>query len=504
MSPSKILFFLGLSLIAGIFLESIVKIPQIFVWGFLFLGVVITLGSQTFSTAPRSLIGGPVASKKFTASLFGFCLLVFAIGILRVQISEFDILNDKLSKLNGKGQVSLTGIVYDGADVRDTSQKIKVKVENSIVLVTTKIYPEYNYLDKVKITGKLETPMVSDDFNYKNYLLKDHIYSVMAFPKIEIVSKKHQYNIFSYLYEKVLFLKGKLNDSIQGNFSPPHSIILEGIILGNNKNMTPDLREKLSNTGLRFLTAISGVHVIILSAILIYFLMYLGFNRIQSFYFSIIFIWLYIILTGFSASGIRAGIMGSIFIVAGALGRQNTSSRTIVLAASIMLMQNPLLLIYDIGFQLSFMASLGIIYLKPLVDRLVEIIFKSKTNKILDIISVTASAQVFTMPLMIYSFGVVPLMSPVTNILILPIMPMILSFGFISAILGAISKFLGLIFSLPCWILISYFLKVMDIFSQPWMAKTIANVSWLWVLFSYLIIGIVTWFLNKKYGEDFI
>ena len=233
-------------------------------------------------------------------------------------------------------------------------------------MVTAEKYPEYKYLDKIKITGKLETPGVIDGFNYKNYLLKDGIYSVMSFPKISVIGTEKP-NIVQLIYSKILFVKHKFELNIQDYFLPPHSLILDGIIFGNNKNMTADLRSQLNNAGLRFLTAISGVHIVILSAILINFLMFLKIKRTRAFCLSIILIWLYIVLTGFTTSGIRAGIMGSVLILAGALGRQNTSSRTIVLAAALMLLQNPLLLIYDIGFQLSFMACLGIIYLRPLL-----------------------------------------------------------------------------------------------------------------------------------------
>ena len=488
-SPSKVLFFLCLSFIAGILLESFIKVPQLFVCGFLLLGILIIIIS--FLSARPGLV-------------VGFCLLFLAMGILRVQISEFDMVNDYLSKFNGKGQVSIVGIISDEPDVRDTSQKIKVKAGDSTVLITTHRYPEYKYLDKVKLTGKLEMPMVTEDFNYKDYLLKDHIYSVMNFPKVELVSEKRYYDIFSYLYEKILFAKQKLSQSIQNNSLPPHSLLLEGIILGNNKNMTQDLRDKLNNTGLRFLTAISGVHVVILSAILISFMLFLGMGRIPAFCFSIIFIWLYVVITGFSASGIRAATMGSIFIFAGVFGRQNTSSRTIVLAGAIMLLQNPLLLIYDIGFQLSFMACLGIIYLKPLLSGMLKIIFKDRLRELLDIISVTLTAQIFTLPIMVYNFGSISLISPITNILILPVMPMILSFGFVFSILGAFSKILGWIFYIPVWILITYFLKVMDFFSQSQMAKTITNVSWIWILASYLVIFSGTWFFNRKYSQKFM
>lgn len=489
MSPSKVLFFLCVSFVSGVFLESIIKIPHIFLWIFLFVNIFVISFSFLIN--------------KDRLAIFGFCLLLLILGILRVQIAEFNIANDELSKLNGKGVVVLTGIINDEPDVRDTSQKLEVKVGNSVILVTTNRYPEYNYLDKIKLTGKLESPVVYDDFNYKDYLLKDGIYSVMSFAKIEKLGKGRA-TALSFVYGKILSVKHRLEQAVQDNFLPPHSLILEGIIFGNNKNMTQDLRDKLNNTGLRFLTAISGVHVVILSAILISLLLFLGLRRPYAFSFSIILIWIYIVLTGLTTSGIRAGIMGSIFIFAGVLGRQNTSSRTIVLAATLMLLSNPLLLIYDVGFQLSFMACLGIIYLKPMISFLLKKVFKDNFRELLDIISITFTAQIFTLPIMIFNFGTISFVSPITNILILPFMPAILSFGFLFSIFASVSKILGYIFYLPIYFLISYFLKVMDIFSASWMSKAITDVSWVWLLVSYLIIIFFTWLLNKKYHREFL
>jgi hypothetical protein len=227
MSSSKILFLLCLSFIAGIFFESVIKIPQIFIWGFLFLAIVLIL----FSLLRKNLI------------VFGFCILFLAMGILRVQISEFNVANDKLSQFNGKGQIVLTGVVADDPDVRDTYQKFKVKVGDSTVLVTTKRYPEYKYLDKIKLTGKLEMPSVTEDFNYKDYLMKDGIYSVMGFPKIEVVGKASG-GFVSAIYTRILAVKHGLRDNIQSNFSPPQSSILEGTILGSNGAMSIDLKNK--------------------------------------------------------------------------------------------------------------------------------------------------------------------------------------------------------------------------------------------------------------------
>lgn len=509
MTPSKTLFFLCISFVVGILLESITKTSQFFILGFLFAGIFAIIIFFIF--------------KKDNFAIIGFCIFLLIIGILRMQISEFNIANDELGQFNGKGQITLIGVISDDPDVRDTSQKLKVKINNSAVLVTTNRYPEYKYLDEIKITGKLEAPMVFDDFNYKNYLLKDHIYSVMGFPKIEIASQEHKYNAFlrplkvlseggSYLYEKILFLKHKLRTSIQNNFLPPQSSILEGIILGDKSAVGQDIKDKFRITGLSHIIAVSGMHVVILSSIIMSFLLFLGLWRRQAFYGAIIFIFIYVVLVGLPPSGIRAGIMGVIYLSGQALGKQTTGSRIIVLAGALMLLFNPLLLFYDVGFQLSFFAVLGLIYFEPLVRNFIKFLInkflKIKINEKYEggimLLTATISAQIFTLPIIIYNFGNVSFVSPITNILIMPIIYYLMFFGFISSLVGIIWGSFGWLLSIPCHFLMTYFLWVIDIFSKPWAHKIIPNVLWVWPMIFYLLIGLFVWFLNRKYSQKFV
>jgi len=491
MTPSKALFYLCISFIVGIASSSIIKIPQIFIWAFLFLGILVIIISFLLN--------------KNIYIIISFCVLFLVLGIIRFQISEFTIRNDKLSKLNNKpDEITLTGQITGEPDVRDNFQKLKVKVGDSLVLVTMQRYPEYKYLDIIEITGKLKTPGIFENFNYKNYLMKDGVYSLMDFPKTELVSKKHTYNIFTFLYEKILFLKNKLMDSVDMNFSPPNSDIIKGVVFGSDKNMPKNIKDEFNATGLSHLTAVSGSNIVILISILMSFLLFLGFWRGQAFYFAVALIWVYIMLIGFPVSGIRAAIMGSAVLLAQKIGRQNTSSRVIIIAIALMLLQNPLLLFYDVGFQLSFLASMGIIYLKPLIDNFLKVIAKERLKFLLDIVSVTFAAQIFTLPIIIYNFGTVSLVAPITNVLILPIVPLLTILGFLVSIFGSVSNILGFILSLPCLLLLAYFLKIMDIFYQPWAVKTIQNISWTWLVIYYLILAIAIWFLNKKQKPKFL
>lgn len=490
MSPSKILLFLCLSFIVGIFLESIVKIPQVFIWGFLICAILFIFSSFF------------VKNINFAV---GFYILFLVLGILRMQISEFTVANDKLSKFNGKGEVVLSGVIINEPDVRDASQKLKIKAEGSLILVTTQKYPEYKYLDKVKLTGKLEAPFETEEFSYKNYLMKDMIYSVMGFPKIEVLGKARA-SFFNNIYSAILAFKQKIRKSIDHNFLPPQSSILKGTILGDNGSISADFKNKLNITGLRHIIAVSGTHIVILSSILMSILLFLGFWRGQAFYIAIILIFFYIILVGLPASGIRAGIMGAIYLLGQKIGRQSSGSRIIFLAAALMLMINPLLLFYDIGFQLSFLAVLGLIFFDPLIKNFFKFLIKKsfgieikeKAENILSMITVTFSAQIFTLPVIIYNFGNISFFSPLTNILILPIVPYLMIFGFLSAFAGVFWGVLGWMLSVPCYFLLSYFIWIIDFFSKPWAYKIIKNVHWIWLALSYLIIGFANWFLNKK------
>jgi len=460
---------------------------------------------------------GKLKKQKNFFILLGFSVLFFSLGIVRLQMLQFTITNDPVAKLNDKPEkIELVGQITDEPNVRTSYQSLKIKITgtSSIVLASADRHQKYDYLDQVRITGKLETPMSEGDFNYKNYLMKDGIYSVMAFPDIELVSKDHTYNMFSFFYEKVLFLKTKMEKSINSNYSPPQSFIIEGIILGNDKNMSQELKDKFNSAGLSHITAVSGSNIVIMTSIIMSLLLFFGMWRQKALYATFIFIWIYVLLVGLPASAIRAAIMASLLIISQIIGRQNASFRTIIIAAAVMIFQNPLVLFYDVGFQLSFLASMGIIYLKPMIDsvfysllkkrkNIIKLFEKFKIKNLLDIFSTTLVAQIFTLPVIIYSFKSVSLVAIITNLLILPTITILTFLGFWSVVLGMFSRFLGWIFYLPCQVLLFYFLKILNIFYQPWARVTI-SIPFILYFAYYIALFIFIWFMSKKVKPEFL
>jgi competence protein ComEC len=127
---------------------------------------------------------------------------------------------------------------------------------------------------------------------------------------------------------------------------------------------------------------------------------------------------------------------------------------------------NPLLLRFDVGFQLSFLAVSGIIFLSPWLRKALLILFKKRFSTLQEILAMTFSAQVFTLPIMVFGFGQISLIAPLSNILILPILPLILGLGFAFCLFGLIWNPLAWILSWPIWLMLSYLLGIVDWFSQ--------------------------------------
>ncbi len=443
----------------------------------------------------------------------GFCILFLVLGIWRYQSVLLKIENSPIKNFIGE-KVVLTGFVNKEPDIRETITRLEVKIEKikSInysektysenfgkTLVTTRKYPEYKYGDKLIIQGELKTPDILEGFNYQNYLAKDGIFSVIDFPEIKLISSDNG----SDFYKKIFYFKNKLKESLNRAIPRPESAILEALLFGEEQNFLKELKERFNITGTRHLAAVSGMNITIISAILINILLALGFWRNQAFYFSIIILIGYILMIGAPASGVRAGIMAILFLIAQHFGRLFSASRSIVFAATTMLAFNPLLLRLDVGFQLSFLAMIGLIYLQPILKDLLKKI--PENFQLRNTLSATLSAQIFVFPILVYNFGQISIISPIANILILPFVAFVTILGFVFSFVGIFFQSLGKILSWPVYLMINYIIKVIDFFSKiSWASLTLKNISWLWLLTFYLLLGIIVWRLLEKNKLKFL
>lgn len=277
----------------------------------------------------------------------------------------------------------------------------------------------------------------------------------------------------------------------------PEAGLLEGLLLGGDGKLPKNIQDNFSRTGTTHIVAVSGYNITIIAEYLMLSLLFLGFWRRQAFWFSILGIFLFILMIGFPSSAVRAGVMGMLLLWAMKNGRLANSQNAIVASAAIMLLINPLLLRWDIGFQLSFLATLGIIYLYPFLER--RLVKKNKVFGILEILGLTISAQIFVLPIILMNFGSLSLISPLANVLVLPIIPLTMLLGFIAGISKIIFPPLAMFFSWLVYLPLRYEIESISFLAGlKWASIEIKNFAWYLAVIWYILLIRTIFMLQRK------
>lgn len=428
------------------------------------------------------------------------CGLFLLIGILRYQISLPDFTDEnKIYHYNGN-EIELTGTVIK-VDERISNQKLTIKsdVKKGKVLITLPLYPKYNYGDQLNIVCQLQQPEPFKGFNYEKYLARYDIYSVCYYPDVNFIQTTDELSLSENLFSKILITKQKLSTSLNFSIPEPQVSILQAMVLGNRRGIPQDILEKFSNVGVSHIIAISGMHIMIIIMILMSLAIFCGLIRQKAFWLATLTIIFYVILIGAPASAVRAAIMGILILYAQKIGRLNYSINALIFAAALMLAVNPKLLISDVGFQLSFMAALGIIYLLPIFRRFFENRKKYFSDQIMDIIYITISAQIMTLPLIIFYFEKLSLVSILANLLILPVIPFVMVLGLINSVVGIFSIALGRLIGYLSWLATSYVLSIVN-----WLDKIPfghIEIRGLNVFFVVILYGVILFFIYHASRE---
>lgn len=332
---------------------------------------------------------------------------------------------------------------------------------NILIIVNKEV--ESDYGDIIKVTGKLKIPenFLTDtgkEFNYIRYLAKRDIYFIMNDPIVEVISTGHGNKIKQSLYT----LRNLFIENIEKIISRPESDLANGLLLGTRGNFGNELNQKFINTGTIHIVALSGYNITIISDnVLKFFSLFLP--SIFATFFAVLIIILFILMTGVGATAVRAGIMALIVLFARVTGRNYQASRALLIAGLLMVAYDPRT-ITDMSFQLSFLATAGILFLTPKVSK--WFYFLPNTFKIKEIITTTVSATLAVLPLLLYLTGVFSVVSLPTNIMILPFIPLAMFFSFLTGIFTFVSPFLALPFAIIAEFILSYMLFMVDFFAS--------------------------------------
>ncbi len=372
---------------------------------------------------------------------------------------------------------------------------LNFKGTNNYAVAMVPHFPTYQYGDLLLIEGVLIKPKnftnkYNQEFNYRKYLNKNNIFYEIMPIKIDKIG--WQGNIIK---KQLIKLKQYFTTTIKHFIPPPESFLLNGFLFGEKNDLGKEILTQMQKTGVIHIVVLSGYN---LSLVADFFSkIFIFFGVILSNILAIISIILFIIMTGASSTSVRAGLMASIIILSRFWGKETEALFLLLIAGFLMLFFNPMILLWDASFQLSFMATLGLILLTPFYENKFK--FITEKLEIREIISATLATTTLVFPLLLSMVGEISWIAPALNILILITIPITMLLGLL-IILFSWFWGINIFISFIAFLILKYNFWIID-----WFAKINTSVSlpiekWTLIpLYLFLIpISIILW---KKYRK---
>ncbi len=442
--------------------------------------------------------------RKKSGTLFAPHLFLFALALcfagLGLARTEFASRSFNVSPLESSlnQPTELTGVVVREPEMRETSLHLYVQVEEDLLLVTTDRHSNVSYGDEVSVKGKLERPKafttdLGREFNYPGYLLARGVEYKIPFAKVEVLSNDQGYRIISFL----LVQKKRLMSGIESVLNEPQAGLGEGLLLGVKQALGKDLEADFRKTGIIHIVVLSGYNVMLVVAFVMFILSFLVPKRVRLVA-GLLAIVAFALIVGLSATVVRAGVMAGLILIAQAYGRTYDMLRALLFAGVVMICINPFLLLYDIGFQFSFMATLGLVLIAPQFENLLTEGFKKIRFK--EFLIATIATQIAVLPLLLYYIGEVSLIAVVVNVLVLPVVPLAMLATFVAGLGALVSIPLALPFAFLAHGVLSYIVAVATFFADiPFASVFVPTFTLLWVFILYTVIGATfMWFSRHR------
>ncbi len=506
------LLWVSLSFLAGIVAAPHVRL-SLAVWAVLALvpALLLILQPRFWPSASRpedegagprrfAFIGRPLSSM----TLLLVCLIAFSGGAARYQLSLPPTDVRQISSFNDrKTDVQVTGVLVDPPDDRDTYTNLRLQAQSidtgkrqfqadGLLLVRVAPNGDYKYGQNVRVRGLMQTPPENEGFSYRDYLARQGVYSYMPNAEVTVLPGNSGNPLVAATYA----LKAKMLDNVYRIFVDPEASLLAGILLGVDSGLSRPLQEAFQETGTAHIIAISGSNIAIIAAIFV-FLFGRAFGPRRGAAVAVLGIFFYTFLVGADPSVLRAAIMAALALVAVQLGRRQFGLNMLALVAAGMALLNPQWL-WDVGFQLSFFATLGLLLYGPPLQaattRFLGRYFPASRAAQLsgyagEFVLLTLAAQLTTLPIMAYHFQQISLVSFIANPFILPAQPAVMILGGIAVLASLFVLPLGRLLALIAWPLAFYTIRTVEFFdSLPHGVIYLGSLSLGFVVLFYVVL----------------
>lgn len=485
----RIFWTASIFFLLGVALRTMLPIGWVSMLFFAALAVVPFMYMLFTRSRERSLVLSLVA------------LLTFAGGMMRMHVGIIE--PEPLLDAYVGEKVVITGFVQDEPDVRENNVRIPLRVlsvastsvpSQVAVLVVAPLHTEVRYGDTISAEGKLEIPKAFETgagryFDYPGFLAKDRILYSISFARVESRGKNEGNRIKAW----AIGAKQKYLEGLSNALSEPHAGLAGGITVGDKRGLGEELSETFRTVGLTHIVVLSGYNIMVVVEALMRALSHapqalrLSIGVFVAFFFAAI--------TGFASASSRAALMASIAIAGKASGRSYLASRALALVATGMVVWNPYILIFDPGFQLSIVATAGLIHFSPLFES--RLTFLTSRFGLRDIAAATLGTQLAVLPLLLYQNGQLSLFALPANLLALVMIPSAMLLSALAAFFGLFTGVVAPLFGFPAYLLLSYVISVAEFFAWlPLSSLSVPAFGLWWLLCMYAVIGVIAYFLR--------
>ena len=477
MSRSRIFFFTLFSFVLGIGFGSLIN----FQFEHLFLFSFVTLFLLVLDYKNRNVMAFCICAAVF---LFGFWMVRQA--IMQTERLKFlgSTIDGEVTMLASSQTASSQRVVFEDAER-------KIKIAANIAQ-----YPAYEYGIVAHVSDcmleKVENK--NEQIDYRMLMAKDGVVYTCKKPHITYVSDTGG----NVLLRNILAARNSIEKNLTKLLPEPEATLAVGILLGGSGGFSKEMQNAFSRTGMTHVVAVSGYNVSIIVQYLLLAGIGIGLWRKQAIWFALFGIIAFVLMAGSPASAVRAAVMGAIILWAMGCGRLSNSANALLLTAAIMLLFNPLLLRWDIGFELSFFATLGIILIYPLLEN--QLIEKNKLFGIVEAVTLTLSAQVLVLPIILINFKTISIISVLANVLVLPLIPLAMLLVFLAVLAGFVFQPLAFLFAYVAYVPLYLCIECIKLLSDLSFASVqIEGVGYGLVCLYYCLVGLL-FYAYKKYA----
>ena len=502
-----LLFTVIFGFLAGVFARSFYPL------GFAVAGFMALLAVTAFIFAYFD------EAKRKSLIIIAVALVAFAGGILRMNSAVLLGDPELTSRLNK--EIIVEGIVSEEPDVRESNIRISLDADQLVsagpvrekprrdvgaevaprgeafsngatntipisasILVVAPRNTSVKYGDRIRASGLLRTPEsfetgIGREFNYPEYLAKDGIGYELAFANVEKAEGDNEANFFK---AGAIWIKQKFLEGLWLALSEPEAGLAGGITVGAKRGLGKDLSGIFIVVGLIHIVVLSGYNIMLVinGALKVFSRAPRLFKLFLTAFIAVSFA----LMTGGASSSVRAAAMAVIGVVGRATGRLYFASRVLAIVAFGMVLWNPFLLSFDIGFQLSVLATLGLIWFTPVFSARLQWITAKFALR--EIAATTLGTQLAVLPLLMYQNGQLPLFSLPANLLALIAIPPAMAASTIASLAGLIAEPIAPVIAFPAYLLLTYIIDVAKFFAAlPFASVAIGAFGAWWMFLAY-------------------